>query len=65
MINKNNGYLNFLSFGNKKEALLSQPHCPRCSAALVVRTNHTDGHLFYGCSNYPKCRFTKSIDATI
>lgn len=31
--------------------------CPRCGAELVLR----DGKKgkFYGCSNFPKCRFTK------
>lgn len=33
--------------------------CPRCSAKLVLR----DGKYgqFYGCSNYPTCKFTKEI----
>ena len=31
--------------------------CPRCGGTLVLRKG-TSGP-FYGCSNYPKCRFTK------
>lgn len=31
--------------------------CPRCGAILVLR-NSKRGE-FYGCSSYPKCRFTK------
>ena len=31
--------------------------CPRCGAPLVLR-NGSRG-AFYGCSNYPKCRFIK------
>lgn len=31
--------------------------CPRCGGALVER--HHNGSTFWGCSNYPKCRFTK------
>ncbi len=33
--------------------------CPRCGGDLVLR----DGQYgkFYGCSNYPKCKFTKKI----
>ena len=32
--------------------------CPRCGGELVLR--HTRfGREFYGCSNYPKCKFTK------
>lgn len=34
--------------------------CPRCGGTLVIR----DGKYgkFIGCSNYPKCQFTKKID---
>ena len=30
--------------------------CPKCGGALVKRTGRYGS--FYGCSNYPKCRFT-------
>ncbi len=39
--------------------------CPRCGGELVMRTvrrGENAGTLFYGCSNFPKCRYTKSID---
>ena len=38
---------------------ISQGICPKCSGQLVRR----DGKYgsFYGCSNYPKCRYTKKI----
>ena len=32
--------------------------CPRCGGQLILRHSN-DGHMFYGCSNYPKCTFTK------
>ena len=32
--------------------------CPRCGGQLVLR-HSKDGNMFYGCSNYPKCTFTK------
>lgn len=32
--------------------------CPRCGGALVLRQSRT-GSMFYGCSNYPKCKFIK------
>lgn len=39
--------------------------CPRCGAKLIFRKatkgNHA-GKSFYGCSNFPKCRYTKEID---
>ena len=34
--------------------------CPKCGAKLVLRRNHKNGDEFYGCSQFPKCRFTKS-----
>ena len=37
--------------------------CPRCGAPLVLRKAKETGSEFYGCSNYPKCKFhTKSLD---
>lgn len=39
---------------------LSQNICPRCNGNLVIRNSKTG--QFYGCSNYPKCKFTKKID---
>jgi predicted RNA-binding Zn-ribbon protein involved in translation (DUF1610 family) len=35
--------------------------CPRCGGKLVLR-HSKDGRAFYGCSNYPKCKFTKKAD---
>lgn len=32
--------------------------CPRCGGELVLRQSRT-GSMFYGCSNYPKCKFIK------
>ncbi len=34
--------------------------CPRCGGKLVLRTGKNG--QFYGCSNFPKCKFTKNID---
>ena len=33
--------------------------CPRCGSSLVFRKGI--GKKFYGCSNYPKCKFTKKF----
>ncbi|MBR7181979.1 MAG: topoisomerase DNA-binding C4 zinc finger domain-containing protein, partial [Clostridia bacterium] len=38
---------------------LEQNICPRCGKPLVLR-NGSYGE-FYGCTGYPKCRFTKNI----
>ena len=38
--------------------------CPRCGGVLVkrvVRTGVNAGQEFLGCSNFPRCRFTKNI----
>ncbi len=39
--------------------------CPRCGGVLVIRTatkGNNAGKQFYGCSNFPKCRYIKNID---
>ena len=39
---------------------LVSPICPKCGALLVLRTAKkgiNSGQQFYGCSNYPKCRY--------
>ena len=35
--------------------------CPNCNIPLILRTSK-NGNQFYGCSNYPKCKFTKNMD---
>jgi restriction system protein len=38
--------------------------CPKCNHDLVIRTakqGKNEGQQFYGCSSYPKCRFTKPM----
>lgn len=38
--------------------------CPRCGGALVLRTakkGSNAGNRFYGCSNFPKCRYIRNI----
>ncbi len=39
--------------------------CPRCGGRLVLRTAKSGpnaGNSFYGCSNYPRCRYIRNID---
>lgn len=41
------------------------PRCPRCGGQMVVRTakrGYDAGSQFLGCSGYPRCRATKSLD---
>lgn len=37
--------------------------CPKCNARLLVRNGRYG--KFYGCSNYPKCKFTKNYNKKI
>lgn len=34
--------------------------CPKCGGLLIERKSK-EGKGFFGCSNYPKCRFTKDV----
>lgn len=49
---------------NINSKLNSTEICPWCRNKLVIRTVKTGanaGKQFYGCSNYPKCKFSKNI----
>lgn len=47
---------------HKMQEDLRRGICPRCGSKLLLR-NGKNG-MFYGCSSYPKCKFTKRIDGT-
>ncbi len=50
---------------NIHERLDSTEVCPKCGGKLVLRTAKNGpnaGKQFYGCSNYPKCKFTRSLE---
>jgi len=36
--------------------------CNRCGSVMVIRENSENSDKFYGCSNYPDCKNTESID---
>ena len=42
-----------------KEATMQNGICPHCGGRLVLR-NGKYGQ-FYGCSNYPRCKFTHDL----
>ncbi len=42
----------------KMQEQIEQGICPRCGGKLVLRESKNG--LFYGCSNYPKCKFKKN-----
>lgn len=37
-------------------------YCDQCGSVMVIRENSESGDQFYGCSSYPECKNTKSID---
>lgn len=37
----------------------SDEKCPQCSGKLILKTGKYGE--FYGCSNYPKCKYTKKV----
>lgn len=40
------------------------PCCPKCGSQLVLRTakkGNNAGNQFYGCSNFPKCRYIQGV----
>ena len=43
----------------QKETSVQDGRCPRCGGELKLRQGKYGP--FYGCSNYPKCRFTQNI----
>ncbi|MFA5692943.1 MAG: NERD domain-containing protein [Acholeplasmataceae bacterium] len=40
--------------------LVDENICPRCRSSLIIREGKNG--YFYGCKNFPQCRFTKDID---
>ena len=43
-----------------KNSRISQSICPQCGGRLILREGKYG--TFYGCSNYPKCRYTYTLD---
>jgi restriction system protein len=40
--------------------------CPQCGSSMILRTakhGHTIGKQFWGCTQYPQCRATRSIES--
>ena len=48
------------NYVNYKESLIESEICPRCNGKIIKRKGKNG--YFYGCSNYPKCRYTKNIE---
>jgi len=43
-----------------KKIITTEKKCPKCGAPLVIRMSKFG--RFYGCSNFPKCKFTKPFE---
>lgn len=53
-----NKHINTIKYGDTSGL------CPRCGGELVLRTAKSGayaGNQFYGCSNYPKCKYIRNI----
>ena len=35
-----------------------RPTCASCGTKMVERSRSSDGGLFWGCTNYPRCKRT-------
>lgn len=58
-IRKNHGQ-SIRSAKERKFEALSSGCCPRCGGKLVVRSGRYGD--FYGCTNYPTCKFTTPLE---
>ena len=39
-----------------------QTPCPSCSTGHLILKQSRTGKAFYGCSNFPSCRFTSTLE---
>jgi hypothetical protein len=38
-----------------------EPTCPKCGGSMVRRVRGSDGAVFWGCSDFPRCRGTREL----
>ena len=53
-------YIRLAGGDRPKEDIVAK--CPKCGSALVKRTNKKNGQEFFGCTNFPKCRYTRQVE---
>lgn len=46
-----------------RQSKIAERICPRCGGTLVLRNGKSGA--FWGCGNYPKCRFTAPLETTL
>lgn len=39
---------------------MAAPLCPKCGGEMVVRRRRSDGHKFWGCKAFPRCRGSRN-----
>lgn len=52
----------------EKQGELEKKICKRCGSEMVRRVakrGENSGNTFWGCSQYPKCRYIESIDVSL
>jgi hypothetical protein len=40
----------------------SRKFCPKCEMEMILRTARLTGNQFWGCSNYPRCKFVFNLE---
>ena len=41
----------------------SRKFCPKCERQMVLRTARSTGNQFWGCANYPRCKFVLNYES--
>ena len=57
----------YVKFTYNPEAEIVAPVCPKCGGELIQRAatkGQYAGQKFWGCSNFPKCKFVKKAEQT-
>jgi predicted RNA-binding Zn-ribbon protein involved in translation (DUF1610 family) len=47
-----------IAYAEKAKTVL----CPMCLSVMITRTRNRDGSKFFGCTNYPSCRFCLNME---
>ena len=58
-VRSSTGYAPSPSLASVAPEAATAPLCPTCTAAMVRRTNRTNGQSFWGCTLYPRCKGTR------
>jgi predicted Mrr-cat superfamily restriction endonuclease len=53
-----------LMYSKEISALFSDTRkfCPKCESEMILRTARLKGNQFWGCSNYPRCKFILNLE---